>query len=192
MFEAGTQMQTLSYDEFSRLVLAEIDSVTRVARSLARDHSEADDLVQETYSRAIANWERFTLHEFGTRAWLLRILRNVFLNRVAKLSREHQPDDELQSVAAGDTSTEVLDGGAVDWNQVDSRLASAVAQLPEALRSTLMLWAIEELKYHQIAEVMGVPIGTVMSRLHRARSLLRSRLDSLASERGIRGHSPGE
>lgn len=183
-------MQSLTYDEFSRLVLAEIDSVTRVARSLARDHAEADDLVQEAYTRAIANWQRFTLHEFGTRAWLLRILRNVFLNRVAKLSREHQPEDELQSLEAGESRPEVTDGGAVDWNQVDSRLANAVSQLPEALRSTLLLWSIEELKYHQIAEVMGVPIGTVMSRLHRARSLLKSRLESLASERGFRA-KPG-
>ncbi len=185
-------MASLSYDEFSELVLAEIDSVTRVARSFARDHSEADDLVQETYTRAIANWERFTLHEFGTRAWLLRILRNVFLNRVAKLSREHQPEDELQSLAASEAGPEVPDGIHVDWNQVDSRLATAISQLPELLRSTLLLWAIEELKYHQIAEVMGVPIGTVMSRLHRARSLLKLRLASLASERGIRGKAEME
>jgi RNA polymerase sigma-70 factor (ECF subfamily) len=178
-------MQPLSYDEFSSLVLSELDSVTRVARSFARDHSEADDLVQETYARAIASWSRFTLHEFGVRAWLLRILRNVFLNRVAKQSREQQIGDDQFDVAANDEIVPVSDG-AIDWNQVDSRLASSVAQLPESLRSTLLLWAIEELKYHEIAEVMAVPIGTVMSRLHRARSMLKTRLESLASERGIR------
>lgn len=179
-------MQRLSYEEFSKLALSEIDSVTRVARSFGRDHAEADDLVQETYTRAITSWERFTLHEFGIRAWLLRILRNVFLNRVAKLSREHQSEDEIDSVAAHEAVQEVRDG-AIDWNNVDSRLAVAVAQLPEALRSTLIMWAIEELKYHEIAAVMGVPIGTVMSRLHRARSLLKMRLESLAEERGIKG-----
>ncbi len=184
-------MQCLTYEEFSRLVLSEIDSVTRVARSLGRDHAEADDLLQETYTRAIASWERFTLHEFGTRAWLLRILRNVFLNRVAKLSREHQPEDEMEGVAAHEPTPEVGDG-TLDWNQVDSRLATAMAQLPESLRSTLMFWSIEELKYHEIAEIMGVPIGTVMSRLHRARSMLKIRLESLAAERGIKGKGSTE
>lgn len=185
-------MHGLSYDEFSKLVLAEIDSVTRVARSMARDHAEADDLVQETYTRAIGNWQRFTLHEFGTRAWLLRILRNIFLNRVAKLSRERQGEEELLDVRASEESLPVHDGGAVDWNQIDGRLATAVEQLPETLRSTLMMWAIEDLKYQEIAQVMDVPIGTVMSRLHRARALLRERLESLASERGIRVKSEME
>lgn len=184
-------MQRLSYDEFSRLVLAEIDSVSRVARSMARDHAEADDLVQETYTRAIAGWEGFTLHEFGARAWLLRILRNTFLNRVAKLSREHQSDDDFSTLQASEQAPEVHDA-AIDWNLVDSRLAAAVAHLPEALRSTLLLWAIEELKYNEIAQVMGVPIGTVMSRLHRARALLKTRLETLAAERGIRGKTGTE
>lgn len=178
-------MSRLSYDEFSRLVLAEIDSVSRVARSMARDRSEADDLVQETYTRAIANWDKFTLHEFGVRAWLLRITRNVYLNRVAKSAREHQSDD-LLDVPAAEEQPPPSDA-KLDWNLVDSRLAHAVSGLPEALKSTLLLWAIEELKYHEIAQVMGVPIGTVMSRLHRARSMLKIRLESLAAERGIRG-----
>lgn len=184
-------MQQLTYDEFSTLVLAEIDSVSRVARSMARDHAEADDLVQETFTRAISSWQRFTLHEFGARAWLLRILRNVFLNRVAKLGREQQPNDEHFEIAAPEPTPQRHDD-TIDWNQFDSRLASSVAQLPESLRSTLLLWAIEDLKYHEIAEVMGVPIGTVMSRLHRARSMLKDRLETLASERGIKNRSGRE
>lgn len=178
-------MDRLSYDEFSGLVLAEIDSVSRVARSFARDSAEADDLVQETYTRAIANWEKFTLHDFGVRAWLLRIVRNVYLNRIAKHAREQQNVDLLDVPAA--ESLPPPSDASIDWNQVDSRLAHAVEGLPEALRSTLLLWAIEELKYHEIAEIMGVPIGTVMSRLHRARSMLKVRLESLATERGLRG-----
>jgi RNA polymerase sigma-70 factor, ECF subfamily len=184
-------MQQLSYDEFSGLVLSEIDSVSRVARSFARDQSEADDLVQETYTRAISSWDRFTLHDFGARAWLLRILRNVFLNRVAKQNREQQSDDEHFEIAAPESAPHRHDD-TIDWNQVDSRLAASVTQLPENLRSTLLLWAIEDLKYHEIAEVMGVPIGTVMSRLHRARSMLKDRLESLAAERGIKDRTGRE
>lgn len=186
----------LTYDEFSRLVLAEIDSVHRVARSLARDQAEADDLVQETYVRAIQAWQGFTLRDHGVRPWLLRILHNALLNRVAKRSREHLTGDEfvLENAAAASASAgETTDASAgLDWNQVDARLAHAVAKLPDSLRTTLVLWAIEELSYQQIADVMSVPIGTVMSRLFRARAALRDRLASLADERGIRHPAGGE
>src|SRR5690349_126858 len=75
-------------DEFVRLALAELDSVDRVARSLTRDSAEADDLVQETYLRALRSHEGFDLKEFGIRPWLLRILHNVHVNRIKRSKRQ--------------------------------------------------------------------------------------------------------
>ncbi len=163
--------------------MAEIDSVYRVARSLAPQPSEADDLVQETYLRAIRSWQSFTLHDHGIRPWLLKILHNTHINRSVSRSRErkrHEPA-ELDHLPS---ATEVPE--QIDWSQFDGQLLRAVDDLPVGLRAPITLWALEELTYKEIAEVLDIPIGTVMSRLHRARALLQQSLADLARERGIK------
>ena len=160
---------TISADDFSSLALAELDAVDRVARSLTRDSAEADDLVQETYLRALKAREQFHLKEFGIRPWLLRILHNTHVNRVKRERKRPMPlESEVLESAAASSPPPALPStapGTID----DEELSRAMAQLSPDLRTVLMLWAVDELSYKEIAEVLDVPIGTVMSRMHRAR-----------------------
>jgi RNA polymerase sigma-70 factor (ECF subfamily) len=158
----------LSRDEFVRLALAEIDAVDRVARSLVRGTAEADDLVQETYLRALKSCDGFELQSFGIRPWLLRILHNLHVNRAKREQKQPAATaaEHLELMAAAKTAPAWA--GGFD----DVHLDRALDELPAELRSILILWAVDELSYKEIAEVVGIPIGTVMSRLHRARQRL--------------------
>jgi RNA polymerase sigma-70 factor, ECF subfamily len=176
------------YEQFEQLLMAEFDSVVRLARALATPGAEADDLVQETYLRAIQAREGFELRAMGVRPWLLRILNNVFLTRVAREGRAPKAIDSDQLNAMQDESSSPIEPASatdIDWSKFDGRLARAVGRLAPPLRSTILLWALEDLTYREIADVTGVPIGTVMSRLHRARRTLTEVLEPLARERGL-------
>jgi RNA polymerase sigma-70 factor, ECF subfamily len=175
----------LSLAEFQSLATAEIDSVYRFARSLTKQLAEADDLVQETYLRAIRGWEGFALRDHGIRAWLLRIAHNTHLNRVTSASVRRETRRQAVELDELVHSPTPVPEGPVDWSEFDGRLLSALEQLPDGLRSVLCLWALENLTYREVAEVLEVPIGTVMSRLHRARQVLQERLQSVALERGL-------
>jgi len=163
-------LMRISRDEFVRLALAEIDAVDRVARSLCRGTAESDDLVQETYLRALKSSDSFQLQSFGIRPWLLRILHNLHVNRAKRERRQPAatPAEHLETLAGpGEPAfTPVVDG----FN--DAQLDGALNELPPELRTILILWAVDELSYKEIADVMDIPIGTVMSRLHRARQRL--------------------
>jgi RNA polymerase sigma-70 factor (ECF subfamily) len=158
-------------EEFSSLALAELDAVDRVARSLTRDSAEADDLVQETYLRALRAQDQFQLKEFGIRPWLLRILHNTHLNRV-KRERRRPMAVEAEVLETAAVSPPPPPPPAAPGSIDDEELAQAMNQLPPDLRTILMLWAVDELSYKEMAEVLEVPIGTVMSRIHRARQRL--------------------
>lgn len=144
-----------------------IPRLRRYARSLSGDHARADDLTQDTLLRALDK-----LHQFqpGTNlvAWLFTIMRNTYLNgiRAAKFTKDADPH-EMQIPTPG--------------NQIDSlalqELSVAIDTLPEDQRETLMLIGVEGLAYQEVAEIMGVPIGTVRSRLSRARAALRPLLE---------------
>lgn len=148
-----------------------IPRLRRYARSLAGEQSKADDLTQETLLRALDK-----LHQFqpGTNllAWLFTIMRNTHLNgiRAAKFTKDADPH-EVQIPTQG--------------NQIDSlalrELAGAIDTLPEDQRETLMLIGVEGLAYQEVAEIMGVPIGTVRSRLSRARAALKPLLEGQLS-----------
>ncbi len=177
-------------EQFRELALAEMDSVYRMAMSLTRHPDEASDLVQETYLKAIKSEERFVLQdaERGVRPYLFKILHNSFYTRYQKAKREPTLGDDLPeagALGAVDQPGPAWDLASLDWEQVDDRLKHAIADLPDHYREPLMLWAIEGLKYREIAEVLGVAIGTIMSRLHRARTLLTDQLSDLAAEHGI-------
>jgi len=168
--------------EFERLALEQIDTVDRVARTLTRNSAESDDLVQETYLRALRAWESFDLREHGIRPWLLRILNNLHLTRATREAKQPKAmeDSDLAAVA------EFSDGGSEHWEATED-LDRALDQLPDDLRTALTLWAVEGLTYQEIADVVGVPIGTVMSRLFRGRQRLRDLLQGVGSleEKGI-------
>ena len=154
-------------EEVQRQLLAELEELIprlrRYARSLTRDETRADDLVQDTLIRAI---DKLHLFEPGTNlvAWLFTIMRNIHINalRSAKWEREQDPADLELPVPGLQISNLAL-----------RDLARAMSALPDDQRETVMLVAVEGLAYQDAAEIMSVPIGTVRSRLSRARSRLR-------------------
>ena len=165
----------ISRAEFEKLALEQLDAVDRVARSLTRGSSaDADDLVQETYVRALRAADSFDLQSFGIRPWLFRILHNLHTTRATREARQPRaiPDEHLQAFA-GETAS-------FDFSSSEKEIETAMKELPAELATTLMLWAIDDLAYKEIADVMNVPIGTVMSRLHRARQKLAERLQAFA------------
>jgi len=174
---------------FRELALAEMDSVYRMAMHLAKHPDEAADLVQETYLKAMKAEHRFELRGMGVRPYLFRILHNNFYSRVEKRKRQPTLGDDLPEVPVdgrvGGAGAPARDLRSLDWEQVDDRLKAAVADLPEHYREVLLLWSVEGLKYREIAEVLDVKLGTVMSRLYRARAILTDKLADLAKEHGM-------
>jgi RNA polymerase sigma-70 factor, ECF subfamily len=174
--------------EFERLAVAQMDTVYRVARRLARDPSRAEDLVQETYLRAFRSRASFSLEEFGIRPWLLRILYNLHLSKGQREGRQPVAIDEEQLQAA--EGRPALDEGGLPLDLksregMDERLVRAIDALPVEYSAPLVMWAVEDLSYREIAHALDVPIGTVMSRLHRARQKLTEALHDLAVEERI-------
>src|SRR5437868_5868932 len=179
-------------DAFESEALTYIDALYRTALRMTRSEADAEDLVQETYIRALRFREQFAP---GTnlKAWLFRILTNTFINAYRKRARQPQTS-ELEDVdefslyrrmsqdgSAGSTSDperEFLDG------IVSTEVKEALEALPEKFRTTVLL-DVEGFSYKEIAELLGIPIGTVMSRLHRGRKFLQQRLYEVAKERGI-------
>ena len=178
----------LDRDAFRQLAVAELDAVYRMAFHLARQPDEAADLVQETYLRAIKAEAGFELREKGIRPWLFKILHNVFYTRVGKKQREPALMEDLSQERDSrydQAEPPAWDLAGLDWEQVDDRLKHAIGELGEHYRLVLLLWAVEGLKYREIADVLDVPLGTVMSRLYRARCELTEKLADLAAEHGI-------
>src|SRR6266498_3802084 len=179
-------------DPFESQALSFLDALYRTALRMTRSESDAEDLVQETYIRAFRFRDQFTP---GTnlKAWLFRILTNTFINqyrRRAARPNETELDDVEESIlyrqmrdvnpgaASPDPEAALLDG------TLSSEVKEALEALPEKFRTTVLL-DVEGFSYKEIAELLDIPIGTVMSRLHRGRKFLQKRLYDLAQERGI-------
>jgi RNA polymerase sigma-70 factor (ECF subfamily) len=174
------------------LSLEHLDAVYRLALQLSRHPDEASDLVQETYLKALRASDRFEETGGGIRPWLFKILHNVFYTRLAKAKRAPVSVEALDATAADESAPDepepAWDLESLDWEHVDERLKAAIEQLRPEYRTVLLLWAVEGLKYREIAQIQEIPIGTVMSRLHRARSILTEQLRDFAEEMG-RGRS---
>lgn len=163
--------------EFAELALPLFDSLYNFACWLAKDRADAEDLVQETYAKALKGFSSF---QQGTnfRAWMFRILRNTFLNsrtglaatRTTALADEEQESPAVMSMSSETPETVLLQQA----NQI--MIQEAIEQLPLAFREVVLLCDVEEMSYQEIAEALGIPIGTVMSRLARARQALREAL----------------
>jgi len=173
----------LTREEFERLTLEQLDLLYRVARKLTQDVSEAEELVQETCLRALRSWETFHLNEYGLRPWLIRILHNLHISRSQREMRqpvgvdpEHLETQDTHPTAAQE---------AFSYDGLDEHLAKALRQLAPEYQVVLFLWAIEELSYQEIATSLDIPIGTVMSRLHRARQRLSEQLRDYAKKEGV-------
>jgi RNA polymerase sigma-70 factor (ECF subfamily) len=157
---------------FEQYVLPEIEVLLRVANSLTHNHAEAEDLVQDTLLRAYRGISGFDGRY--PRAWLLTILRNTHNNRNRRRRPEllRQPDtDRLASMAADDRTDAIVD------DELDVEIVRALHALDEPFRRVVELVDVAGLSYAEAAVALGVPVGTVMSRLHRARSRIRDRLD---------------
>ena len=166
---------------FEEEALALADQVYRVARRFVSTREEAEDLVQDTYARAFRSWQSYTP---GTnlRAWLLRILTNLNVDRGRRLQR--RPDElPLEENDYYLANKMVASGGeqALDQDRVVERLSqdsivNALADIPHDFRDVVVLVDIGEFSYADAAQILDIPIGTVMSRLHRGRRLLKAQL----------------
>ncbi|MBA3619983.1 MAG: sigma-70 family RNA polymerase sigma factor [Acidothermales bacterium] len=168
----------LSQDEaFDRYVVPEVDFLYRVALALAAQPADAEDLVQDTLIRAYRAVERFD--GAYPRAWLATILRNTHLNRVRKRLPVLLRDDETAQAVfdQGSRDTPTTEDIVVD-SQFDAVVVEALAALPEKYRAVVQLVDVQGLTYREAADALGIPRGTVMSRLHRARARVRARLNS--------------
>lgn len=173
---------------FAREALALLPDVARYAKSLTRDESEADDLVQDTFMMAYQAWDQYRP---GTecRAWLFTICRRRFL-RVRRGAERHvaTEDAELESLAAVDVysraRTEGLDH-VFERAEMRAAVEAAMAALPEPFRDVAVLVDLHDHSYESAAEILGVPLGTVRSRLFRARRILQEQLLAFAQDAGF-------
>ena len=164
------------------------DQVYRVARHMVGSREEAEDLVQDTYARAFRSWRSF---QPGTnlRAWLLRILTNLNIDRGRKQQRtpETQPLEEGDYFLYNRLEEAVGDGGSAGEERVIERLSqddivNALAAVPRDFRDVIVLVDLSDFSYQDAAQILDIPIGTVMSRLHRGRRVLKRELAESAME----------
>ena len=165
-------------------------SLYSAAMRLTRNRADAEDLVQETYLRAYRGYAGF---EEGTnlKAWLYRILTNTFINSYRKKQREPQTvsDDEIEDWYLYSKMTEQGAEPSAEASVIESLpdedVQEALSALPDQFRIAVLLADVEGFSYKEIADITGVPIGTVMSRLHRGRKALEKRLWDVVRERGL-------
>ena len=192
---ADVQPVELTADERARFqtdALPLLDSLYGGALRMTRNPADAEDLVQETMLRAYRSFDRF---EAGTnlKAWLYRIMTNAYINTYRKRQREpkkvSQDDveefDLYQELKDHDPAWDATPENLVLNSLVDSDILDAIDDLPEQFRLAVVLSDVEGFSYAEMAEIMDVPLGTVMSRLHRGRKALQKRLWEIARDRGI-------
>jgi RNA polymerase sigma-70 factor, ECF subfamily len=174
---------------FAEELIGSIGAVHRFALQLARDPSAAEALVQETYLRALAHRDQYTA---GTncRAWLFTICRNVFVKGAVRNAREVAVDDaELEAMGAaalhGSVAASDPTGAVFERQDVDHSVRKALGKLPDEYRTVVALVDIEDQSYGSVAEILGVPIGTVRSCLFRGRRLLQQDLLVYAADAGL-------
>ena len=173
---------------FAELALPHLAYVTRVARALSRDETDAEDLVQETFLRAYRYWDSF---QTGTdcRRWLAQICRNVMVDSQRRARLEETVEDmQLESLAAVQMHEAALAAGLGDmYTRLDlgPAILDAIARLEPIFRDVVVLSDIEELSYDEIAVQLEIPVGTVRSRLYRGRRHLQEQLLVYALDAGF-------
>jgi RNA polymerase sigma-70 factor (ECF subfamily) len=161
---------------YERYVLPEVDVMLRVARSLTRNHADAEDLVQDSLIRAYKAIERFDGRY--PRAWLLTIVRNTHINRNRRRRPEllRDPDTQLERLAQTPEQDEASRPDRFIDLEFDADVVAALAGLGPPFAEVIELVDVDGLAYAEAAEALGIPIGTVMSRLHRGRKKIREAL----------------
>ncbi len=179
---------------FEELLVPHLDGMLRLAGSMIHDATLAEDLTQEAVLKGLRFFDRF---REGTnfKAWIFRILVNTVISHQRRLGRRGREVDlgeesggALDALGSKDVSTAPHQLSTADegiYELMDEKVKQALHELPVMHRNALLLAVVEEFKYQEIAEILDCPVGTVMSRLHRARSLMKQRLAQYAHEQGF-------
>jgi RNA polymerase sigma-70 factor, ECF subfamily len=174
-------------ERFNKVMVPHMDVIYNYGLYLTGDREAANDLLQETYLKAFRFFEKF---EPGTnaKAWLYRIMRNTFINeyrRVKRLPDLVQYDEQIsayQMLPRDEEKTELRK--QINGELFEDEIAGAIASLPEKFKSVIVLRDVEDLPYEEIADALEIPVGTVRSRLHRARAILFAKLRDYATAKG--------
>ncbi len=185
----STMLLNRKYADFDKDVISQMNALKSFALKITNDLEESEDLVQDTLLKAFRFFDKF---EKGTnaKAWLFQIMKNSFINNYRKITREpYKVDYEdvqnfYENIKADDVKTQHYENDAFS-DVLDDELANALSILPDDFRTIVFLSDIEGYTYEEIADFMDCPIGTVRSRLHRARKMLYSLLFQYAKENGF-------
>ncbi len=183
-----TREEIEKQDDFEEEIIPHLDAMYNFALRLTSEPNDAEDLVQDTIVKA---YRFFSSYEQGTnaKAWLFRILKNSYINNYRKQSKQPSKVDYdevatfYETIRAGRTDTSDLEN-QMFRQLIDDDISNALEKLPEDFRTVVLLCDVESFTYEEISNMLDVPIGTIRSRLHRGRNLLKAELLDYAEERG--------
>lgn len=179
----------IRYEDFEKEALPHMGALYNFALRMTGDEDDADDLVQETFLKAFRFFDKF---EKGTncKAWLFRILKNSYINDYRKTTKEPDKVDYedvqnfYENIKSDEVETRHYEMDAFN-NLLDDEISSAITALPEDFRTVIILSDIEGFTYEEIADFVDIPVGTVRSRLHRARKMMYAQLYDYAKDKGF-------
>ncbi|MDR9365474.1 MAG: sigma-70 family RNA polymerase sigma factor [Balneolaceae bacterium] len=186
-----TNKELNKQEDFNEEIIPHLDALYNFGLRLTSDPNDAEDLVQDTIVKA---YRFFSSYEKGTnaKAWLFRILKNSYINNYRKKSKKPQQVDYdevstfYETIRAERTDTSDLED-KMFRELIDDELSNALDNIPEDFRTVVLLCDVEDFTYEEIANMLDVPIGTIRSRLHRGRNLLKAELMDYAAKRGYAG-----